>query len=452
MTASRRVVVATVAVVCVVGLAFGTSIATDAIGDEAVQRSPSTASTAFDELHRAGVTGEGVTVGIVDPTGFDVNRPTLASHAAAVRSFDAEGDIENGGYNAHGTAMATVVREIAPDAELVLANFDTPAGYRRAVDWQVNRDVDVVFAPLSFYGKPDDGSSLVSQKPTEAAARDVVMVASAGNMADRHWEGTYRPDGRLRFAGGSTRNHLRARGGGTAVLWLSWDATATNGTDPFDVVLYRERPGARPQQVATSQPYRGDAAPNERLVATLEPGQYFVEVYGPTDGAPVEVELESPTHELAHSDPAGSLTAPATARDVIAVGAYDSRRQGVDAFSARGPTADGRRGIDLIAAQRLRGDGGRLTGSSMSSAYVAGTAALVLDVSPASGPVDVERLLEASAVDVGAPGPDLATGHGRVDPSAAVDLARDRRANRTATETPSGTQNGTRRGTSSDDG
>jgi hypothetical protein len=38
--------------------------------------------------------------------------------------------------------------------------------------------------------------------------------------------------------------------------------------------------------------------------------------------------------------------------------------------------------------------------------------------------VAVERVLEASADDVGAPGPDLATGHGRVIPRAALGLAR----------------------------
>lgn len=64
-------------------------------------------------------------------------------------------------------------------------------------------------------------------------------------------------------------------------------------------------------------------------------------------------------------------------------------------------------------------------GTSLSSPIVAATAGLMLAANPAIGPVDTEKLLFASAKDLGTAGWDMYYGYGRVDAAAAVLAAKN---------------------------
>jgi serine protease AprX len=123
-------------------------------------------------------------------------------------------------------------------------------------------------------------------------------------------------------------------------------------------------------------------------------------------------------------------------------------------LSGRGPTLDGRTkpdivapGTDITAAYITSNQYETLTGTSMSSPFAAGAAALLLDANPAlasggtacdatdtsaecaDGVVDstmntrLKDTLTSTAVDFGPPGPDNDYGHGRLDVYAAVDAA-----------------------------
>jgi len=150
-------------------------------------------------------------------------------------------------------------------------------------------------------------------------------------------------------------------------------------------------------------------------------------VRGPANATGTSLRLSSPTHALQYRTEEGSIVAPATAESVLAVGASDYASGAPEPFGSRGPTADGRRGVDVVAPDGFRAasrpDG--FVGSSAAAPYVAGVAALVLDANPALDRDAVERVLEGSAIDVGEPGPDPAAGHGRVDAAAAVERARN---------------------------
>lgn len=388
-------------------------------------------------LHDAGVTGDGVRVGIVDVTGFDVDHPALDGRVVAARAFSPGETVANGGRNGHGTAAASLVAAVAPDADLYLASFDDPDGYRRAVSWLLDRDVDVVVAPVTFYGKPNDGSALVSRVARRAAADGVVFVAPVGNLARGHWTGRYDlvRDGRLRF-GASTRNYLDGGGGRDLTLWLSWERVRSG--EEYGVDLYWTN-GTASRLVARSQPYPADGVPNERIVARVDPRDtYYVEVRGLAEPTGTRLRLVSPTHALQYRQPMGSIAAPATARGVLAIGAVDDRTGRPEPFSSLGPTADGRDGVDLVAPDRVRAAGrpDGFVGSSAAAPYVAGVAALVLQTAPGLGPDAAERLLERTASDLGRAGPDPVTGHGRVDPVAAV------RAAANETGRPGGTSGG----------
>nr|WP_115864489.1 S8 family serine peptidase [Halorussus litoreus] len=377
------------------------------------------------------MTGENVTVGVVDVTGFDTTASALDERVVSARSFGTGESVRNDGNDAHGTAAAETVARVAPGADLRLATFDSPEGYREAVEWLVAEDVDVIVAPVSFYGMAGDGSAPVAEVAANATDQGVVFVAPTGNLARGHWSGRYRPagNGTLSFGDSAsgdrashsrTRNYLRGDDRDVTV-WLSWDDAHRD--EGYTAELYWTN-GQDTRLVARSRTYPGDGVANERIVARVQSGAYFVTVRGPANATGARVELSSPTHGFQYLRPAGSVVAPATASEVLSVGAYDARDDRVEPFSSRGPTPDGRTGVDVVAPSDPDvADAEGFVGSSAAAAYAGGVAALVVDANPDLAPEQVERRLERTAVDAGRPGVDPVAGHGRVVLSRAVGVA-----------------------------
>mgnify|MGYP000580873136 CR=1 FL=1 len=416
---SAPLVVAAVALLLVAAIG---SVALSTPSAPAGERAAGPAPTGgVARLQAAGLSGANVTVGVVDVTGFDTDHPALANTTVRTAAFGPGVTVSNAGRDDHGTAAAAVVARTAPDADLALATVRSAEGYRRAIGWLLRQDADVIVAPVSFYGKPGDGSAAVSRATTAAVEAGVTVVTASGNVARGHWAGRYKRvrNGTLRFERGP-RNYLRGESD-RATVWLSWDDPGEN----YTVELYRAGDDG-PRLIARSQPFPGDGVPNARIRARLDDGTHFVVVRGPANATATRLELASPTHEFGQARSAGSVVAPGTARGALTVGAYDPRTESVEPFSGRGPTADGRLGVDVVADGR-HDVAGRDTfvGSSAAAPYVGGVAALLLSAAPSLSPGEVERALERSAVDAGPPGIDPVAGHGRVDPRGAVRLARN---------------------------
>jgi hypothetical protein len=137
---------------------------------------------------------------------------------------------------------------------------------------------------------------------------------------------------------------------------------------------------------------------------------------------------------------------PAGCDHVVSVGATDNG-DNVAAFSQHPPSQVN--GVDLAAPgvnimSTVRETNGAYaydvaSGTSMATPHVVGCAALVRSVSPALGPAEVESILKASAVDLGASGWDAYAGFGRIDCAAAVALAGAQGGVPTATASASST-------------
>lgn len=119
------------------------------------------------------------------------------------------------------------------------------------------------------------------------------------------------------------------------------------------------------------------------------------------------------------SSPWFHITAPADARDILAVGAVDADRS-VAPWSSRGPSADGRLKPDVSAmglgTLGLGGDGTspqRINGTSFSAPLVTGLVACLWQLHPERSAQEIMAAVRASAFHPLAPGPEV--GHGVPD-------------------------------------
>ncbi len=149
-----------------------------------------------------------------------------------------------------------------------------------------------------------------------------------------------------------------------------------------------------------------------------------------------------------NSGPAScTIGSPGAAEDAITVGAMADPAHGsalsatcgplpvggfyLACFSSRGPTADGRTkpdvvgpGVNIMAASGGTTNGYKnISGTSMSSPFVAGVAALMLHADPALTPADVKSIITGTAVDWGPAGKDFDYGAGRLDAYEAIRVA-----------------------------
>jgi uncharacterized repeat protein (TIGR01451 family) len=188
--------------------------------------------------------------------------------------------------------------------------------------------------------------------------------------------------------------------------------------------------------------YAADAPNYDRLVTGLYGAPYHV-IFAVGNARTRNTSNDCPAPEGYRT-----VGVPATAKNVIAVGAIHSDDNSMTAFSGWGPTDDGRLKPEIVApGDEVGGDGGItstvpdgpygvLVGTSMAAPAVSGaTALLIEDYRRQYGgqtplPALVKGLLVHTAEDLNdatdwfQPGPDYASGYGRVQVRAAVDQLR----------------------------
>jgi hypothetical protein len=416
-------------------------------GSDAAPEAPPTADDSVGRVHELGITGGGVHVAVLDPTGFDPSHDALTGQIADIRQFGAENAVVEG--TTHGTAAAAAVSSVAPDARLSLASFRKTGEFRAAVGWAAASGADVILAPVAAHGTAPSPRSPVVRAARNAVEAGCVVVAPTGNAALGHWQAPYAvlsddspDDRRLRLRPMPDADTVAGR----FVAWLVADPSLRGDLTLSLLRAVDSGPDDRWDLIAVSRPVEG--RPGRRLTADLTAGEYAL-VVRPTDagsdpaadGDPTaRVEVTTPTHALASPRPLGSIAAPASARGVVGVGVLGEadRRDTIPAgdssgtatgivapYSGRGPTVRGDTGVDVVAPPRpweAAGD----PGTSAAAARTAAAATLVLDARPDLDPAGVTRVLRASAADVGRPGRDLSAGWGRLDIVAAVQRARAR--------------------------
>jgi len=386
----------------------------------AVERHPSSAGATAealrtvraDAVHDRGLTGAGVSVGVIGQ-GFDAGG-AVAPHVAGERQV---GDPPRS--TAHDTAVAEVVSETAPDADLYLAGVGrtpTPAEYAAAVEWLTARGADIIVDSGSYFPSVAADERRLTAAAERATDRGVVFVTSAGNYADRHWAGAGTAGGWVTFAGDDAANALAdgERLRGRVTVRLRWHTAAD-----YDLYLYRRLPNGADRVVAKSVgDETGPGLTVEAIDVVVPRGRYYVGVYADsvataTDDSvatatgdsvaaaskpaadPGRVQVFAAHHRLEHTTAHGSMVAPATSDRVVAVGAAANGEH--LAYSSLSESGS----VDLTAPDGARTRADRLAGTSAAAPYVAGTAALVEAAGRDPSPARVEAILERTADDEG---------------------------------------------------
>ncbi len=382
-------------------------------------------------FHKAGITGKGIKVGILD-FGFrfyqDLQSRGELPEPVAIKTFGTPNE-----KVLHGTACAEIIHDMAPDAQLYIAAFDgRPDNWVQAAQWLLSQGVDIISYSGGSHWSSHDGRSSQS-RIVDRMVRDhgVLWVVAAGNEGQKHWVGDAKdangnglvdnPGGRF---GDAIPVQIAADGGRVLVNWEDWggDPTRPSARQDLDAYLVAAKADGTPVVVARSEnPQQGRHAPLE-VLGNLPKGSYLVVLKATRVNRPVRAHIYVHGGRVIDGKVARSIGIPATAKEALAVGAVDVLKGKLEAFSSQGPTADGRLKPEVVAPDNntslsytAGGRTKRFTGTSAACPHVSGYAALIKSMNPAMSVAEVRRTVIGNVRDLGQSTPNNRIGHGHID-------------------------------------
>lgn len=363
-----------------------------------------------------GFTGEGIKIGILD-MGFNRYQEFLGSElpsTVTAQSFIAGREIDRS-ETEHGTAVAEVIHDIAPDAELFLAAYETDAEQGAAVDWLVEQGVDIIsHSAGSIYG-PMDGKGREARMVDRVVARGILWVNSAGNMGQGHYRGTFTDadgDGYHEFSPGDELLSFTPKG--LVTLTLNWDAWDTGDQD-FDLHVV-DGDGNTLVSSDNRQTGPGDDAAEIISYQFSDSGPYYVAFHAQRLTRPAVLDFYIYNSKIEYFSPEYSITTPADAASSLTVGATSWPDDLLENYSSQGPTHDEREKPDLCAPTGLSSAvyDGIFYGTSASAPHVSASAALAWQAYPELSVAELVDFLKTRALDLGPSGSDNQYGYGRL--------------------------------------
>lgn len=380
--------------------------------------------------HQAHYSGSGIKVGILDVGfgGFAGRMGTELPGSVLVRCYPEVGIASSNltdcgpASEAHGTAVAESIVDIAPGASLYLSNAFSPADLAAAITWMTGAGVRIInysMVSSSLLDGMGDGTSPYSNSDyalvDRAVAGGALFVAAAGNEGATSWMGPpadVDADGWLEFAPGVERDPFDLLAGDLIAVAIRWGTAATD----YDLSIWQG--DTKVDESAAFQSATGD--PWEQIVFSAPAaGTYEIGIRhdsGP-DASTVRLMIHtSADTSLAYRTTTGSLPAPADSRNpgMVAVGAVNYLTPAViEPYSSRGPTLDGRIKPDLVAVDCVDTTvAATFCGTSQAAPFTTGAAALLLEADPTLSPVALATMLKGRAAPLGTPVPNNTFGHG----------------------------------------
>lgn len=366
-------------------------------------------ATLFDagDWQEAGWTGKGVTVAVLD-VGF------LGAEDLYGSELPEDTERLTGGLDAtpHGTAVAEVIHDLAPEARILLVRFSTDTEFLSAIDLLIAEEVDIVNASIGFDNVwPADGSSPVSAAVTELVEdHGVLWVAAAGNEARRYQIGplSREADSDRVLLDGEARWALE---GSSPSARLRWDEPMDGAQTDLQLRLVTEDGTVCGSGTARQD---GDDPPLESAAPACDAAPLFAEIYVDAD---VSVDgltgyLYAPGSFTDTTPRAQTLTLPADAAGAITVSAC-SVSDGAPGYASRGPTEDGRLKPDLCGPHGVRTvSESPFDGTSSSAPHVAGLLALMVEAEGLVSGDEARAALVSRALPLGDTGEAIVFGAG----------------------------------------
>ncbi len=365
--------------------------------------------------HKSGFRGKGVKVAILD-SGFRGWKDHLGKSLpdnVTVKSFRSDADLE-ARDSQHGILCGEVVHALAPDAELLFANWeaDEPERFLDAVRWAREQGARVITCSVIMPSWGDgEGGGPVHQELARilggARVDDVLCFASAGNTANRTWSGAFQDggDGFHCWTKGVTANPLTPWGSERVSIELTWKAAAE-----FEVQILDADTG----RVVASSSAKAEERHSAQARFEPAPGRSYRVRVRQLRGAPCSFHCVALGSGLEFSTASGSVCFPADGPAVIAVGAVDADGRRMT-YSSCGPNSTKPK-PDLMATvpfPSLCRDK-PFSGTSAAAPQAAALAALWCGRHPDWAPAKVREALCKTARDLGAPGVDSETGYGLI--------------------------------------
>ena len=404
-----------------------------------------------DGLQRAGGTGAGVTIAVLDQAFGAASRldalagtelpPLDRQHRQTFdQTYGLAGRDYNGNSSRHGEFVAEIVYDMAPGATYWFLNYHTPDEFGQAADFIANvlRPNIVVHSNSFLFGR-FDGTGWFSQKVDAATAAGVLWVNSAGNYRNRHWEGAWSDadaDGNLDVPADGNAFRFDLAMSNRPACDISWEGATADPGSYYQLALYTDAALTVPAL------HRNTGLPiqSNGLIALPDPhadmppgvlpaaGAYYLSVRRvgtpPTTRLTLycRMDLSAGARVTASSSPT-----PGDARGAFSVAAFHATTLQFESYSSEGPTDDGRAKPDIAAptnvfitpgdpeSDAINGCGG----TSCAAPHVGGAAALLWGEVVAAGGAGsvaqrVRDRLTAQALDIGTPGADLLFGAGRL--------------------------------------
>ena len=367
--------------------------------------------------HDEGIDGSGVRIAVFDVQWYGVelneNLKELPTHdcfahrscALSIDTVNPQFAFETGG---HGVACAEVIQSVAPGAELFLVRVNSLTALENAANWAVREGIDIVSMSMSFFNESFyDGTGSVNASVDILVAGGVLMVTSAGNYAQQHYNDTFHdPDqnGRHNFDWGTEYLPVYLPEGSTKIN-LIWDDFGACGATDLDGYVY-QADGALVGRSTREQSRESDSCrPTESITARAQETDWHYLLVHRAAGRPdahFDVNIRSGT--VYESMPSGSITDPGSHPHAFTVGAVyvdGYATNPTQSYSSQGPTSSGVAKPDIVGPDGLTSSvygRGRFFGTSASTPVVAAMVALVMSEDPSKTPRQAATFLQSTAM------------------------------------------------------
>ncbi|HSB05555.1 MAG TPA: S8 family serine peptidase [Thermodesulfobacteriota bacterium] len=323
----------------------------------------------------------------------------------------------------HGTAVAEVVYDMAPGAQLYLIKVDDSLDLIDAKDYCIANGIRIINHSVGWFISNFYDGACYFDNPVctanHAYKSGILWVNAVGNEARSHYGATFIDRDGDRLHNVTEDNNfisLHASAGDRVIALLTWDAWPATDHD-YDLLLFDS---SKNLVASSTTPQTGTQPPQEGIIYVAPAsGTYYLAVRNGSSTTNFRFSIFSLNHDLSPFVATSSLVSPADATGVMAVAAINYTRWLTgpqESFSSQGPTMDGR-----IKPEISGPDGnssfiyGSFVGTSASSPHVAGAAALILSNDSTFSVSQLWDVLTASAIDLGGNGQDSIFGYGRLN-------------------------------------